>query len=195
MFNKEDDYSKATKHARVNTYVENDSSNIKWTIINFLLVSLIAYSLFSYLKNETTYLSDFFPLKKSVLGVSERVDEHDLSDEELMKILKVTFDEREATTAKEDSQKELTNLMSVLVNESAIKSPSSYTKAISRELDDENSYSEARMVVVKKGDTLSSLAEKYYGNSREFFRIIEHNPSLEGDSTVLKIGQTINIPY
>lgn len=192
--NHKDEYLNATEDARINTYKEESRSNTKWIIINFLIVLTLAYFLFAYLKSETTLISEFLPTKKAVLGVSRTVDDTGLSDEELMKILKVTSDELEPKSSSTDSQYELSNSMKLLTREPMIKAPSSYTKAISREVGDKHR-SNGRIVVVKKGDTLSSLSEKYYGNSMAFSKIIEHNPSLKNQGSLLKVGQVIKLPY
>ncbi|CAA6804465.1 MAG: Unknown protein [uncultured Sulfurovum sp.] len=187
--NYEDAYVSATKDARINVEENRFSSSLKWIIFNFLLVLLLGIILFFYLKNETTFFSEFITEKRAVLGVTKTVDES-LSDEELIKILRVTDME---VASKNTNESELRDSMMVLVNESSIKSQSSYTEAISRELDDKNGF-KGRTVVVKSGDTLSSLATKYYGDASAYSKIIEHNDNLDEGSYLLKIGQRIIIP-
>lgn len=51
-----------------------------------------------------------------------------------------------------------------------------------------------RMVTVRKGDTLGSIAKRYYGNRMEYKRIIRANYSIKSESTPLDIGQRIYVP-
>ncbi|CAA6805457.1 MAG: Unknown protein [uncultured Sulfurovum sp.] len=192
--NQEDPYLKATKHARINNEEYGQSSSLKFVIFNFLFVLILALITFFYLKYETVVFSGLSSKDKAVLGVSETVDDLELSsDEEFMKILRVTDIESE-TKIDNDSALELRNSMKVLMNESSIKSQSSYTKAISRELDDKSEF-KGKIVVVKHGDTLSSLSEAFYGNSMNYSKIVESNPELANGSYMLRVGQTIKIPY
>ena len=46
--------------------------------------------------------------------------------------------------------------------------------------------------VVKKGDTLFSIAKSRYGNGNQYTKIVAANPGLSPQS--LKAGQTISIP-
>jgi len=51
-----------------------------------------------------------------------------------------------------------------------------------------------RVITVKKGDTLASISEKFYGNPMEFNRIIRANRDLKRGSTHLHLGQKLIIP-
>ena len=48
--------------------------------------------------------------------------------------------------------------------------------------------------VVKKGDNLSAISQKFYGTSRNWKKILEANKPELTDPSKLKIGQTIKIP-
>ncbi len=52
----------------------------------------------------------------------------------------------------------------------------------------------AKTITIKKGDTLAGIAQKYYGSSKEFKRIIQENKSIVSHKTHLKIGQKIVLP-
>jgi len=52
-----------------------------------------------------------------------------------------------------------------------------------------------RMVTIKKGDTLASIAEKFYGNPMDFKRIIRANRSIRNKHSHLSLGQKIIVPY
>ncbi|CAA6804192.1 MAG: Unknown protein [uncultured Sulfurovum sp.] len=52
-----------------------------------------------------------------------------------------------------------------------------------------------RIITIKKGDTLNLIAQRYYGNSMDFKRIIRANKSLRSAKSSLKLGQKIIVPY
>ena len=58
-------------------------------------------------------------------------------------------------------------------------------------LDTKNS---RRIVVVRKGDTLASIAKRFYGNSSKFQKIIDANYKIKDEHTPLHIGQKIYVP-
>lgn len=47
---------------------------------------------------------------------------------------------------------------------------------------------------VQKGDTLSAIALKYYGNAGQWKQILEANPVLDGKPNKIRIGQELIIP-
>ena len=47
---------------------------------------------------------------------------------------------------------------------------------------------------VKKGDTLSKIAQQFYGSSKKWRRIVDANKDKLGQSQVLKAGMTLVIP-
>ena len=47
---------------------------------------------------------------------------------------------------------------------------------------------------VRKGDTLSAIAEKYYGYAYLYFNIYEANREVLKDPDSLKIGQRLKVP-
>ncbi len=48
--------------------------------------------------------------------------------------------------------------------------------------------------VVVKGDTLSKIAEKYYGDPSLFTQIFEANKDTLTDPNLIRIGQKLRIP-
>jgi len=48
--------------------------------------------------------------------------------------------------------------------------------------------------VIKKGDTLSALAKKHYGNAMDYPRIFEANREVIQDPDLIYVGQKIRIP-
>jgi nucleoid-associated protein YgaU len=51
-----------------------------------------------------------------------------------------------------------------------------------------------RVVIIKKGDTLASIANRFYGNPMEYKRIIRANHNIRSASTPLRLGQKIIVP-
>jgi nucleoid-associated protein YgaU len=51
-----------------------------------------------------------------------------------------------------------------------------------------------QMYTVKKGDTLSKIAQQFYGSSKKWRRIVDANKDKLGQSQVLKAGMTLVIP-
>jgi nucleoid-associated protein YgaU len=48
--------------------------------------------------------------------------------------------------------------------------------------------------VVRKGDTLSKIAEEYYGDARLYPKIFEANRDILKDPDKIQIGQKLRIP-
>lgn len=46
--------------------------------------------------------------------------------------------------------------------------------------------------VIKQGDTLWNIAQRAYGDGKQFKKITQANPSIKGNA--IKVGQTITIP-
>lgn len=55
-----------------------------------------------------------------------------------------------------------------------------------------NSYTQQYTVV--KGDTLSKIAEQFYGDARLYPKIFEANRHILSDPNKIKPGQQLNIP-
>ncbi len=47
---------------------------------------------------------------------------------------------------------------------------------------------------VKKGDTLSKIAQKYYGDPKLYTQIFEANRDILSDPNLIKVGQKLRIP-
>lgn len=180
MFNTYDEYEHATKEAQINQYEEEKTSYKKLIFFNTLLFSLfsmLVYFGFSYFEGD----ENFFQPKK-VLGVSYINPQYAQNDEELIQIL----DEMDVDTL--DSQKQLSQDMREVV--AAVNGvETSYQKALQKEIE-----GEPIVVIVKKGDTLGSLAQQYYGDIRAFHKIITANPTLSEQSNTIRIGQKLILP-
>lgn len=198
MFSSEEEYLQATRDAQVNTYAKRREGRRLFLFTNmFLLLGLLIVS-FLYFTKANNYLSEnLFGKKTVVLGASHRSTEsEEYSDAELMVVLNNTETETLTEHSKTDEQALLADEMNELLNESAMQNQTSYEHAISKELEETNEESiKGRIVLVKKGDTLSSLAKKYYGDSMAFHEIIANNKNISEESPTLYVGQKIHIPY
>ncbi|CAA6826729.1 MAG: Unknown protein [uncultured Sulfurovum sp.] len=72
------------------------------------------------------------------------------------------------------------------------ESLNTYTSAIRKEV--ATRVNEMRIIIVKQGDTLGSLALKAYGNVMHYPKIFAANPDILEDPNKLSIGQRIRIP-
>ena len=197
MYNSgEEEYLKATRDAQINTYVEKSDTKERLLFTNMLLLLALIVIGFLYFTKGNNYLSEnIFGKKTAVLGVSHRSMEADYSDEELVDILSNATVDVTQESKRVKQQEELSKEMSQLTDESSLKSESSYESAIAQELNGKIKGVKGRVVLVKQGDTLSSLAEKYYGDSMAFQEIIAHNKNITEESQKLYVGQKITIPY
>jgi hypothetical protein len=195
MFDSENEYKIATQDAQVNTYSEKNNFKGKILLWNFFLLasfSSIGYFGFNYLKEETTLLSNN---KTSVMGVS-----YTKSDSEYLEMMN-----RMDVDHLNQKSLNLENAMGNLVNNSVLRDKSLYTQAISKEIDgtyyppskerDDIYHKNTRVFLVKKGDTLASISEEFYGNSMMFDKIIKANKNLDKESQIIHIGQKLNVPY
>ena len=70
--------------------------------------------------------------------------------------------------------------------------PSSYEQAIKKEIDVRSN--EMRIIIVKKGDTLSKIAKKAYGSIDAYPKIFMANPEIIKNPNEIFIGQRLRIP-
>ncbi len=106
-------------------------------------------------------------------------------------------------------QMSLSSAMNDLMNDNVFADNSGYTselrKEIGVELDEEavdsasfivdnNELEKSRTVIVKKGDTLQGISDKFYGDAMNYKRIIASNDNLNSNDIIYE-GQTILLPY
>lgn len=86
----------------------------------------------------------------------------------------------------------ISSLHDEIATASANKKEEKYKNAISKELNvRENAM---RIIVVKEGDTLSTIARKAYGNVNAYKKIYEANPEVIKNQDKIFTGQKIRIP-
>jgi nucleoid-associated protein YgaU len=112
------------------------------------------------------------------------------TDQELIKILG-TIDINSVAVEEKNKFTSLSSAIDSVVNDSSSEDTSPYTQALSREINREKE----RLVIVRKGDTLASLSEEYYGNSTAYTKILKANKSLSQTSYTIFVGQELVLPY
>ena len=118
MFNTNNDYSEAVQKAQLYAQPEEKSDNKKLILMNMVLVLVLMFALVKYLDNNRDIFggTNGLPIsKQAVLGVSETIEEGEMQTNEYQ-------------------------MMEVFTPTSSIKSQASYTKAISKELDDRSGF-------------------------------------------------------
>ncbi len=171
MYSSQEEYLQATRDAQVNMIDRKERKGIL-LFINFLLFLALSVIGFLYFTQGSNYLSEnIFGRKTAVLGATHRSTDTDYSDEELMVMLDNPDGKPISDSDMADKQAELSNEMNQVINNITMKSKSNYESAISKELDDKSKDVKGRVVVVKKGDTLSSLVKQYDGDSMAFHPI------------------------
>lgn len=78
--------------------------------------------------------------------------------------------------------------------EIAPKAPSSTRPATQASTKAEKSPGKSAVYVVKKGDTLSKISQKFYGSSLKWKRIVDANKATLGHNNMLKVGMKLTIP-
>jgi nucleoid-associated protein YgaU len=59
---------------------------------------------------------------------------------------------------------------------------------------EQDKWSSEQVHEVKKGDTLSKIAQQYYGDASLYMNIFEANRDILKDPNLIKIGQKLRIP-
>jgi len=92
----------------------------------------------------------------------------------------------------ENSNSQLLTLNNELANSNKKVKLSKYEKALKPEIATRSN--EMRIIIVKKGDTLSKLALKAYGDKLAYDKIFKANPEIIKNPNEIFVGQKIRIP-
>jgi len=90
-----------------------------------------------------------------------------------------------------DTLSKLSYELNSAINESS-SSISNYTQEISKEIAVRSN--EMRIIVVNRGDTLSKIAKRAYGNYDDYVKIFEANPEIIKNPDQIYVGQKLRIP-
>jgi len=110
---------------------------------------------------------------------------------------KVVVSSNEPVTETSNKLMQLQNSLNDAIEENSEENSeksesSNYTQAISKEVDIRSN--EMRVIVVQKGDTLSKIAKKAYGNYDDYVKIFNANPEVVKNPDEIFVGQRLRIP-
>ena len=92
----------------------------------------------------------------------------------------------------ENSENKLIHLNNALEKENTKTKLSKYEKSLKPEI--ATRANEMRIIIVKRGDSLSKIAQKAYGDIRAYDKIFKANPEIIKNPNQIFIGQKIRIP-
>ena len=130
------------------------------------------------------------PLEEQLKEINNKVFLNK-SLEEVNHYNKVVLTENEVLEVKNASLVKLSTNLNNIMNEE-VNSNSNYTQAIKREVTYRKN--EMRIIVVQKGDTLSRIAKKAYGDHSYYRKIFVANPEIIKNPNQIFIGQRLRIP-
>ncbi len=99
---------------------------------------------------------------------------------------------KDNVATKDDLAKLYAKLNSIMKKDQAKVKKSTYTKMISNET--KVRANEMRIIVVKKGDTLSKIAFRAYGDAMMYTKIYEANPDIVKNPNLIFVGQRLRVP-
>ena len=105
--------------------------------------------------------------------------------------------ERKSSKVEANTQKDLSLAMNSLTDDNTLIDNTKYTEELQEEIGLKSTPKHVvkiHKVIVKKGDTLEKISDKYYGDAQNYKRIIASNDSLDASGQIYE-GQTIILPY
>ncbi len=179
-------YTEAVKDAVINNTDNKKINNKMFLILNLVMaiVFLIGVSFWGY--NFLQKDSENSIQKTKVMGVT-----HIAEDSKQEKVL---------SQSDIDYAIEIEKLDNPTINNEYHEQLSTYIDKKSKNKKDNNPIDEEEerwkdvTIIVKEGDTLTSLAKKYYNDSKAYDKIIKSNPELTEESHTIYPGQKLKIP-
>jgi len=104
---------------------------------------------------------------------------------------KIILTQNKIAEVKNSSLIELNNNLQNLINEGQ-DDGSNYREEIKKEIVYRKN--EMRIIIVQKGDTLSKIAKRAYGNHTDYKKIFAANPEIIQDPNQIYVGQRLRIP-
>lgn len=104
---------------------------------------------------------------------------------------KVVLTKNEVLEVQNASLMELSTNLSNIMNEE-VSSTSNYTQSIKKEVLFRTN--EMRVIIVQRGDTLSRIAKKAYGDYDDYPKIFAANPEIIKNPNQIFVGQRLRIP-
>ncbi len=99
---------------------------------------------------------------------------------------------KENVATKDDLAKLYAKLNTIMKKDQAKAKKSSYTKMISGET--KVRANAMRIIVVKKGDSLSKIAFRAYGDAMKYNKIYAANPDIIKNPNLIHVGQRLRVP-
>ena len=130
------------------------------------------------------------PLEEQLQEVNNRVVINKTL-EEVDHYNKVILTENEVEEVPNSPLLELNNDLQTIVNEEYTTN-SNYTEEITKEVIYREN--EMRIIIVQKGDTLSKIAQKAYGDYTDYKKIFAANPEIIKNENQIYVGQRLRIP-
>lgn len=180
----------------------NDANTIKETVssvtgssnINPKDIELIVKIIMNQMNNapKEEAVTETVSLEEQLVAAEEKVMEKQTLKES-NHYNKVVLSSNETPTDTSNELTQLQNSLNDALKENSEKSENSdYSKAISKEVDVRSN--EMRVIVVQKGDTLSKIAKKAYGNYDDYVKIFNANPEVVKNPDEIFVGQRLRIP-
>jgi len=91
-----------------------------------------------------------------------------------------------------DTLSNLSIKLSNAIDNDSYKNSSNYTKEITKEIKIRSN--EMRIIIVEKGDSLSKIAKRAYGDYDSYVKIFEANPEIIKNPNEIYAGQRLRIP-
>jgi LysM repeat protein len=130
------------------------------------------------------------PLEKELEEAEKRVYTHKTLKES-NHFNKVILTKAKVDQVQNTSLMELSESLDAIINETD-SSDSSYESQLKKEIIFREQ--EMRYIVVQKGDTLSKIAQRAYGNSDAYTKIFSANPEVLNNPNHIFVGQRLRIP-
>jgi nucleoid-associated protein YgaU len=105
---------------------------------------------------------------------------------------KIVLSETQFNSNTLDNQQELRNKINTLIDKTPIAVSSNYEGSLQQEITIRSN--EMRVIVVKKGDTLSKIAKRAYGDIYAYPKIFSANPEVLKNPNEIFVGQKLRIP-
>lgn len=223
MFDTNDVYNDAVRGSTMYEDQNNNSekSLLGSTIVATLVLVGIAYVGFNYYNVTNTFDKALVAKNEFVAEIQSKSEilvepklelSSEISNSEAEYLSALREIESELTEEREDvnldttTQMDLSLAMNDLMNDTGFAS--NYTKELQKEIGveldkpiesvsvvvEKKTTRDSRTVIVKKGDTLQGISNKFYGDAMNYKRIIASNDSLHSSDTIYE-GQTIILPY
>jgi len=174
-----------TKSSKLtNTTNRVDQQNVV-SSVNKRDVELIVKTIIAKMNKEVE-----IPLEKQLQEVNDKV----VSNKTLQEVdhyNKVVLTESEVVEVQNSPLNELNNNLQTIVNE-VNTTNSNYTQEITKEVVYREN--EMRIIIVKKGDTLSKIAKRAYGDYTGYKKIFAANPEIIENPNQIYVGQRLRIP-